>query len=68
MLRPSINSEARKILKAICQPNQQNLVEAVSTHSLLCFRCHGYWAITTVSWEPSEHFRSYVTQRENGYT
>lgn len=36
-----------------------------SFHTFIALlRCHGYWSITTVSWEPNRHLRSRVTQRE----
>lgn len=65
-LRTSVNPEAQKSLRAIWQPNKQKLVQAISTTSIALHHCHGYWSITTVSWELNKHSRHHVMQIEKG--
>lgn len=46
--------------------NKQNQVRAASTAFVALHHRHGYWPITTVSWEPDKYWWRHVTQVEKG--
>lgn len=60
-------TKQKKNLKAIWQQNRQNVVQAVFMTFMALHR-HGYWPMTTVSWEPDKHSTRHMMQMDEGET